>query len=125
MNDSILDIISILDEYSEDIQEAIVQETERVAKMGANKLKTTSPKRTGKYAKGWKVKTKRGKNFISSTIHNSTNWQLTHLLEKPHVIRNKSGTYGISKPKVHIYPVEQRCILEYERNLENIIKNGG
>lgn len=125
MSNSILEIKDILNEYSEDIQEAIITETERIAKMGVNRLKQTSPKRTGKYARGWKVKTVKGKNFISSTIHNSTNWQLTHLLEKPHVIRNKSGTYGISKPQVHIQPVEQRCILEYELNVEKAIKNGG
>ena len=125
MNDSILEIKDILNEYSEDIQELITSAAESVAKRGANKLKHTSPKRTGKYAKGWKVKTKKGKGFVSSTIYNSTNWQLTHLLEKPHVIRNKSGSYGISKPKVHIFPVEQSCILEYEREVEDIIKYGG
>lgn len=125
MNNSILEIKDILEEYSENIQEAIALEAERIAKMGANRLKNTSPKRTGKYAKGWKVKTTKGKNFINCTVHNSTNWQLTHLLEKPHVIRNAKGTYGISKPQVHIFPVEQRCILEYERDVENIIKNGG
>ena len=125
MSNSILEINDILDEYSEDIQEAIILETERVAKMGVNRLKQTSPKRTGKYAKGWKVKTTKRKNYVGATIYNSTNWQLTHLLEKPHVIKNKNGTYGISKPQVHIRPVEQKCILEYEQNIEDIIKNGG
>lgn len=125
MSKSILDITDILNEYSDDIKDAIMQEAETIAKKGANKLRQTSPKNTGKYSKGWKVKTIKGKNYISSNIHNSTNWQLTHLLEKPHVIRNKNGTYGISKPKVHIEPVEQECIQEYERNVENIIKNGG
>lgn len=122
---SVLDIKDILNEYSEDIQQAITQEAERIAKIGANTLKNTSPKRTGKYAKGWKVKTTKGKGFVSSTIYNSTNWQLTHLLEKPHVIKNGNGTYGISKPQVHIAPVEQKCIFEYERSVEDIIKNGG
>ena len=125
MSNSILDITDILDEYSKDIQESIMDEAEKVSLKGANKLKQTSPKNTGKYAKGWKVKTIKGRNYVRSYIHNSTNWQLTHLLEKPHVIRNKNGTYGISKPQVHIAPVEQECILEYEREVENIIKNGG
>lgn len=125
MSNSILDLTDILNEYSEEIQEAITEEAERIAKNGSNRLKQTSPKNKGKYAKGWKVKTKKGKGYVSSTIHNSTNWQLTHLLEKPHVIRNKSGTYGISKPQVHIEPIEQECISEYERNVERIIKDGG
>lgn len=124
-NKSILDITDILNEYSEDIQESIIKAAEEVAKDGANKLKQTSPKNTGKYARGWKVKTIKGNGYVKAHIHNSTNWQLTHLLEKPHVIKNKWGTYGTSKPKVHIKPVEQECISKYEKQVVKIIKNGG
>ena len=120
MAQSILDIKSILDEYSEDVQEAIAQEAVKVAKTGVSKLKNTSPKRTGKYAKGWRSKTDKGKGKVECTIYNGSAWQLTHLLEKSHLLRN--GKKSI--PKVHIYPVEQSCIKEYETNVENIIKNG-
>ena len=119
--DSILDIKDILNEYSVDIQENIVKVAENVAKKGADKLKQTSPKRTGKYSKGWRVKTAKGRGEVSSTIYNATNWQLTHLLEKPHLLRNGR----LSTPKVHIYPVEQQCIKEYETEVEKVIKNGG
>lgn len=122
---SILDIQDILEEYSEDIQEAINESAKEVAEKGANKLKQTSPKKSGKYAKGWKVKVIKGNGYVNATIHNSTNWQLTHLLEKPHAIRNANGTWGTSKPKVHIAPVEQECIEEFTKEVENIIKNGG
>ena len=119
--DSILDIKDILNEYSVDIQESIVKTAENVAKKGAEKLKQTSPKRTGKYSKGWSVRTTKGRGEVSSTIYNATNWQLTHLLEKPHLLRNGR----LSTPKVHIYPVEQQCIKEYETEVEKVIKNGG
>lgn len=122
---SVLGIIDILDEYSEDIQEALKEEAIKVSQEGATKLKHTSPKNKGKYAKGWKVKTIKGKSYVSCTIYNSTDWRLTHLLEKPHVIRNANGTYGTSKPQVHIAPVEESCVSEYEQNIEKIIKNGG
>lgn len=122
---SILDIKDILNEYSEDIQESITEKAKEVADKGAAKLKHISPKKSGKYAKGWKVKLKKGNGYVNATIYNSTNWQLTHLLEKPHVIRNGKGTWGISKPQVHIAPVEQECIEEYTREVEKIIKNGG
>lgn len=125
MANSILDINKILNDYSLDIQEAIQEDAIKVSKSGVDTLKNTSPKRTGKYRKGWKVKTTKGNGFIQCEIHNSTNWQLTHLLEKPHVIKNKYGTWGTSKPKVHIKPVEETCIKEFERDVENIIKNGG
>lgn len=121
MTKGILDISRILNEYSYDIQEAITTEAETIAKKGANELKHTSPKRTGEYRKGWRVKTEKGRGYVDCVIHNATHYQLTHLLEKPHAKRNG----GVTTPKVHIAPVEEKCIQEYTTNVENIIKNGG
>ena len=121
VSNSILDVNTLLNEYSTDIQESIAEIAQKVAKNGANTLKNTSPKRTGKYSKGWRVKTTKGKGQIECVVYNGTNWQLTHLLEKPHLLRNGR----LSTPKVHIYPVEQKCIKEYETEVERVIKNGG
>lgn len=117
----ILEISDILNEYSNDIQEAITEEAQSVAKEAVSELKNTSPKRTGDYRKGWRTKTIKGKGFVTSIVHNATDYQLTHLLEKPHLKRNG----GITTPKVHIAPVEEKAVKEYERDVENIIKNGG
>lgn len=127
---SILDIKDILEDYSVDIQEAITQEAESIAKKGATELKNsrnTYKIRTGKYNKGWKVKTTKGRGFVDCVIHNSTNYQLTHLLEKGHdyVDRNGHRKVKAAKAYVHIAPVEEKCIKEYTTNVENIIKNGG
>ena len=121
MPSGVLDIREILNDYSLDIQEAITEEAQLVAKKGVAELKNTSPKRTGKYHKGWRTKTDKGRGFVDCVIHNATDWQLTHLLEKPHALRNG----GTSKPQVHIAPVEERIVKEYEQSVENIIKNGG
>ena len=120
-----IDINKILNEYSNDIQEGIKETAFKVAEDGKNKLKVTSPKRTGSYRKGWRVDKRSGKGFVHATIYNSTDWQLTHLLEKPHVIRNQYGTWGTSKPQVHIEPVEKECIQEFQKDVEQLIKNGG
>lgn len=122
---SLLDINDILNEYSSDIQEGITEAAFKVAEDGKNKLKVTSPKRTGSYRKGWRVDKKSGKGYVHATIYNATDWQLTHLLEKPHVIKNQYGTWGTSKPQVHIEPVEQECIQKYKKDVEQVIKNGG
>lgn len=123
--ESILDIESILNEYSKDIQEGIKEAAYKVAEDGKNKLQVTSPKKTGSYRKGWRVDKRDGQGYVHATIYNGTDWQLTHLLEKPHVIRNQYGTWGTSKPQVHIEPVEQECIQAYERQVEQVINNGG
>lgn len=117
----VLDITEILNEYSTDIQEAITEEAQSVAKQGISTLKATSPKKTGDYRKGWRVKTTKGQGFVECIIHNATDYQLTHLLEKPHLLRNGSR----STPQVHIAPVEQDCIGKFENNVEKIIQNGG
>ena len=70
--DSILDINDILNDYSVDIQEAITEEAQRIAKKGASDLRKTSPKRTGDYKKGWRVKTTKGKGFVNCVIHNTS-----------------------------------------------------
>lgn len=120
-NDSILDIKEILNDYSQEIQDAITEDAIKVAKKGQQTLKQVSPKRTGSYRRGWRVKTTKGRGFVSCIIHNATDYQLTHLLEKPHATRNG----GKTTPKVHIYPVEQSCIKEFETDVVRIIKSGG
>lgn len=118
---NLIDISDILEEYSIEIQEGITQAAEDVANAGAKELKAISPKRTGKYSKGWRVNKRSGKGFVHTTIYNATNWQLTHLLEKPHLLRNGKK----SKPIVHIEPVEEKCIKNFQKEVEHIIKNGG
>lgn len=124
----IMQINDILNEYSRDIQEGITNAAIEVAEQGKNKLKATSPKKTGDYRKGWRVEKRKGKGFVHTTIYNETDWQLTHLLEKPHVIRNQYGTWGTYNPQkqgtIHIEPVEQECIRKYQEDVEQIIKNG-
>lgn len=114
-------IKDILTEYSNDIQAGITQSAIQIAENGKNKLKVTSPKKTGKYSKGWRVDKRSGRGYVHTTIYNATDWQLTHLLEKSHALRNGKK----STPKVHIEPVEQECIQIFEKDVEQIIKNGG
>lgn len=124
MADSILDVKDLLNEYSEDIQEGIDKEAQEIAKQAANELKNhrgTYKIRTGKYNKGWRVNTKKGRGTINCTVHNSTDWQLTHLLENGHTTRNGGRTRAF----VHIRPVEEKYVNQYQQDVEKLIKNGG
>lgn len=124
---SVLDIKDILNEYSYDIQEEITKAAINIGNNGVNELKNTSPKRpkSGKYAKGWRLKTEKGFGYTNCTIYNKQ-YQLTHLLEKGHRIVDRKGQLkGHADAKVHIAPVEQKCIKKYENDVANIIKNGG
>lgn len=97
----------ILDEVNKEVKEAAENGIKKVSKESVSKLRNTSPKKTGSYAKGWTVK-KEGEMDV--VVHNRTDYQLTHLLENGHVVRNKKGTYGRTSGTKHIKPVEDWAV---------------
>lgn len=118
---SFLDITKILNNYAEEITEKIIESADTIANEGKNRLKTTTHTykvKSGRYNKGWKVSKKSGTNFVNRTIYNATDYQLTHLLEKGHATRNGGRTQAF----VHIAPVEAFCNQEFEKQVEQIIK---
>ena len=121
-NNQLIDINDILSEYTLDVQEGITEAAIKVAEDGKNELKATSPKRTGKYAKGWRVDKRQGRGFVHTTIYN-TNAGLTVLLEKTHLKRG--GGSVTPRSAGHIARVEEKCIEQYKKDVEQIIKNGG
>lgn len=108
------EITRVLREYTEDIEEGMKEARDTIAKESVKKLKANSPKLTGDYRKGWRVKTEGTKKII----HNKTDYQLTHLLEHGHANRDGSRT----APRVHIKPVEEEAIKEYIETTERLIK---
>ena len=124
-NSSILDVNKILNAYAKEIARDVTTEAEIVAKQGVSDLKNTTGTykvRSGKYNRGWRVKTDKLRNGGTSIIHNATNYQLTHLLEHGHDIVGRDGTKkGRARAFVHIKPVEEKCIKEYERLIEKDI----
>lgn len=113
--DSVTDqLIDIFDEVSDRVKGVMETSIKDVAKETALKLRNTSPQKTGDYAKGWKAGKQRHGDWI---VHNATDYQLTHLLENGHVIRNKKGTYGRTHPIKHIEPVEEWAADELPRRI--------
>ena len=104
----------LLDQVDKEVQKAMDVGMKQVAKEAVSKLKSSSPRKTGKYARGWTTK-QIDKNGI--VIHNSKHYQLTHLLENGHVIRNKKGTYGRTSGIKHIAPVEEWASEELPRRI--------
>lgn len=104
----------LLDDYTEEAIKASDEAIKAVAEECVQKLKNTSPKKTGDYAKGWSNKTlKKGKyiGIFAHTgtyiVHNRTDYHLTHLLENGHMIVNEKGTYGRTRAYPHIAPTEE------------------
>ena len=104
----------LLDTVNNDVKEATKRNIDAVSKEAVQKLKNTSPRKTGSYAKGWGVKRQGEMDVI---VYNRTDAPLTHLLENGHVIRNKKGTYGRTSGIKHIAPVEEWASDELPRRI--------
>ena len=108
----------ILEQYSKEVKDVTDKSIEKVSKESVQKLKNTSPKRTGKYARSWTKKKVKGRNGIDEvTVHNKQ-YQLTHLLENGHIVRNSKGTYGRTNGIKHIKPVEEWAQEELPQEIE-------
>ena len=86
---------SIINEYGEELRDAVINATNATAKDTVKYLKSVSPKRTGGYAKGWTV-TKSVSNWkgVEATVYNKTKPGLTHLLNDGHAKRGGGRTQG-------------------------------
>lgn len=112
---------AILDEYPLEVQKDVEESAKKSAQKGASELRKTSPKDTGKYAKGWSYKKQgAGLGQTSYVIYNNARPGMTHILENGHLIRNQYGTYGRTAPRPHIKPVE---VLVSQYFIEELTKN--
>lgn len=119
-------ITSYLEEFKDVTDEACDKGLTETAKTALQQLRTAHPAGSGQYGswdksynKGWKImQTARDKReHKKATIHNETDYQLTHLLEKGHALRNG----GRSRAFVHIAPVAEKCEDELISNIRKYI----
>lgn len=101
---------------SEETMRAIAKETAERIRLEAQIKKGLHE--TGKYARGWTVKQRKKRGKITSfVVYNRSKPGLTMLLEKGHLIRNKSGSYGRTLGIPHIAPAEKWAQGEIMRRL--------
>lgn len=111
------DLASVIEKelttYAKETTDVMREVVEEVTDDAVDTLKVTSPKRRGKYARGWKSKTTTDTNTaLTKTIHNGTPG-LTHLLEDGHAKQNGGRVEG----RKHIAPVEKKAIASFEDKL--------
>lgn len=93
------DLTSVIEKelttYAKETIETMREVVEEVTDDAVDTLTVTSPKRRGKYAKGWKSKATTDTNTaLTKTIHNRTPG-LTHLLEYGHAKQNGGRVEGL------------------------------
>lgn len=101
-----------LAEYEGVTIESMEAAVDKASKEAVRELKSSSPKRSGAYARGWtSKKTKLANKYAyEKTVYNKDHYRLTHLLEKGHrVVGAKNGrTWVDARP--HIEKVEKKAV---------------
>lgn len=109
----------ILQDYSVEVARAAEEAVSEVTKEATKKLRQTSPKRSGKYGKGWASKVEKTATTAEATVYGKTGtYQLAHLLEHGHAKRGGGRNVDAI---VHIKPVEEWAVNEaYERIIDRL-----
>lgn len=106
-----------LTEYRDDVAQEVKKICKAEAKRAKQKIEEGSPDLTGRYKKGWRVKTQQDRGGIGIVIYNKTDYQLTHLLEFGHAKASGGRVPG----KAHIKPVEDEVNRKVEKEIREAI----
>lgn len=107
-----------LNSYSEEVATTVKLVAKSKAQKARKEISSGSPKKSGSYAGGWRVKRLYdGENGIRLVVYNATDYQLTHLLEKGHALRGGGRAEG----RPHIAPVEQAINEEFVREVKELL----
>lgn len=107
-------INKLLDEYGDDVAEAVATTARKVALEGKKKVKAGGQGNWTNYNPSWSIKTESDRLTFSAKIYNKKHYRLTHLLEFGHAKVNG----GRTRVFPHIKPVNDWVQSEYERKLK-------
>lgn len=115
----VAEVNAMLNEYVQEVQDAIDDAAKEAAEVTVRELRANSPKREkgrgkGRYAKGWKVKKRNEAHLVAYVVYNGSSPGLTHPLEHGHVARNQYGSYGRVRAIPHIGPAADAGIQRFE-----------
>lgn len=117
---SLNDINKVLSMYTKNVNTTMQSVFDITARDAANKLKQTSPKDKGDYARNWAVKKEAGKAIV---YNKKPTYRLTHLLENGHDVVVNGQKVGRAKPQVHISPVDEWVQDEVQKRLQEALGN--
>lgn len=111
----------LFEKYGDFAYEVAEEASKRAARQTTKELKSESPVgNSGSYARGWSHKAqKNGVTKYSETVYNRTDYQLTHLLEKPHDT-GRGGHYPATKDHTGI--IKQIEDKQTQKFMEEVIR---
>jgi len=114
-------VMKQLNDYSDLCSDNMKDAVKKSAKLVKQEISSTAPIGTGAYAKSWATKNvKETQTALEITVHSRNRYQLAHLLEHGHALRNG----GRSKAIPHIAPAEEKGVILLEKEIERSLRNG-
>lgn len=108
-------IMAALQEFETETTEALKESVVSAADACLASVKANSPKDSGDYQKGWRVKkVYEGEHDMRVRVYNKDHYQRTHLLEDGHA--NVDG--GRTEGKPHIGPAADQASRVLERDIK-------
>ena len=121
IDDLAREVMKGLDEYADVTTEKVKKAIRKAGNTVRREIQENAPKNTGDYAKSWAVKKVReSSHTLELVVHSKHRYQLTHLLEFGHCLRNGGRTSAMP----HIAPAEEKGIEQLEKQIERSIRNG-
>lgn len=122
-------IVEMLQVYTAEVGEEIKKRALKICKEAKNRLRQTAPinkhSRGPHYAKSWKVKVVYQNRYESRvTVYNSK-YQVSHLLENGHQLRQGGRLVGHVEARPHVAPVQQWTEETFLRECEEVLKSAG
>lgn len=104
-----------LNEYGQEVREITRDTVRSVARTCRKEIQADSPRKSKKYAKGWRIEETVGRlGDVTETVYNAEKPGLIHLLEHGHAKVDGGRVEG----KPHVGPAEERARESLVRGLE-------
>lgn len=115
-------IMTELNEYKDLSTEDMKKDVRKATQTVKKDIQANAPRKSGKYAKSWSVKTDKETNeTLVLVVHSKTKYQLAHLLEKGHAKRGGGRTAA----QPHIAPAEEHGMEELENSIRRDLQKNG
>lgn len=121
INDLANEITSAVREYTEDVSTSIAKKVDEVAKKVLKETKQMAPKRTGEYARTFKITKEDTFGSTKRIIWNKKHYRRVHLLEFGHAKVNG----GRVPAYPHLRPAYDKHAANLDDEIKKIIRNGG
>ena len=114
------DLVSVMQKYTDETKQQIEEGMRQIGRDTVQRLRTTSPQKTGQYAKGWKAEVKVTDGGVQLTVRETSRLAcLTHLLENGHKIYKHKDRRTRAYP--HIKPAEDWAAEQAEKLIEKAV----